>query len=187
MAFIDNQKVADRLKTKRQATNLSVRKFALEAGVDQSHYAKIEKGELPLTENILEKLMSKYGLEKNYILYGTGVQQRESVGTKDKDLSMQAIVNLTESNRILAESNRTLAQSHKDLVMMVKAKSTNTADQHTIEESFSTLAGLKDYVVELASELKKQSIGDIQSALNKKVTAAEKKLGTKGIHVAVDK
>jgi transcriptional regulator with XRE-family HTH domain len=37
-----------------------------------------------------------------------------------RDATGQALVNLTESNKILAESNKTLANSHAELVTMVK-------------------------------------------------------------------
>jgi phage repressor protein C with HTH and peptisase S24 domain len=72
MAFLDNQKIGARLKSERERRkpDLSVRKYAIAAGIDASHYTKIEKGELPITEKILNKLSATYGLDKEYILYG---------------------------------------------------------------------------------------------------------------------
>lgn len=75
MAFLDNKKVGERLKHKRLSLSKepSVRRFALDAGIDASQYAKIEKGDLPITENILDKIIDVYGMNKNFILYGTPV------------------------------------------------------------------------------------------------------------------
>lgn len=73
MAFLDNIEIGKRLKEKRKPTNLSARKFAMKAGVDQSQYTKIEKGELPITENIMDKLIKEYGFDKNSILHGANV------------------------------------------------------------------------------------------------------------------
>lgn len=78
MAFLDKKAVGERLKEKRKETNLSPRQFAIQAGIDQSQYSKIEKGDLPITENIMNKLVKHYGLDKNSILHGTNVP-RETV------------------------------------------------------------------------------------------------------------
>lgn len=79
MAFLDNKEVGNRLKEKRKLTNLSARQFAMKAEVDQSQYAKIERGDLPITENIMDKLVKVHGLDKNSILHGTDVPR----GTKN--------------------------------------------------------------------------------------------------------
>lgn len=73
MAFLNNKQVGIRLLEERVKTKLSARRYAMDAGVDQSQYSKIEKGELTITENILQKLVSTYGMDKNYILYGKNV------------------------------------------------------------------------------------------------------------------
>lgn len=75
MAFLNNKEIGNRLKTKREGTKLSSRKFAIQADIDVSQYAKIEKGDLPITKNILDKLVKVHGLDRNWVLYGTFVPQ----------------------------------------------------------------------------------------------------------------
>lgn len=69
MSFLDNSKIAERLS--RIRGDVSMRKFAMAADIDPSQYTKIEKGELTISENILQKLIDKYNVDKDYILYGT--------------------------------------------------------------------------------------------------------------------
>jgi len=68
MAFLENDKIAERLS--RIRGDVSMRRFAMAADIDPSQYAKIEKGELTISENILLKLIDTYSVEKDYILYG---------------------------------------------------------------------------------------------------------------------
>jgi transcriptional regulator with XRE-family HTH domain len=70
MWILKNKEVAKRLKQARQEHHLSSRQFALQAGVDQSQYLKIEKAKLPITKRTMAKLVTKYGLVQDYILYG---------------------------------------------------------------------------------------------------------------------
>lgn len=72
MKFIDDKEVGSRLKQFREDMNISARKFAIGAGLDQSHYSKVERGELGITETMMDKLTIKYGLNKDWVLYGIG-------------------------------------------------------------------------------------------------------------------
>ncbi len=77
MGLLNNKDVGIRLLQAREKTSLTSRKYALKAGIDVSQYAKIEKGELPVTENILEKLKDAFGLEPDYIKFGTIVPKSD--------------------------------------------------------------------------------------------------------------
>jgi transcriptional regulator with XRE-family HTH domain len=69
MKLIDNKEVGERLRAIREEMKIkSARKFAMDAGVDQSQYSKIEKGELPLTDAIFNKLHKKYDIDKENVL-----------------------------------------------------------------------------------------------------------------------
>jgi transcriptional regulator with XRE-family HTH domain len=72
MKFIDNKAVGERLKRFREEKNLSARRFAIGAELDPSHYGKVERGELPVTEAMLSKLTKGYGLANDFVLYGQG-------------------------------------------------------------------------------------------------------------------
>ena len=71
MWALKNKEVGKRLKEIREKTGLSPRQFSLKAGIDQSQYLKIEKGNLPITENIMAKLIATYQVVQDYVLYGT--------------------------------------------------------------------------------------------------------------------
>lgn len=82
MSFLDNKEVGKRLADIREQKELSSRQFAMAANIDPSQYAKIEKGELPITTNICEKICNTYGVEQNYLLYGKNVPHET---TKDSN------------------------------------------------------------------------------------------------------
>lgn len=81
MPFLDNKKVGNRLKTMREKTKLRPTPYAMQAGIDPSQYAKIEKGELPITENVLNKLIKEYKLEGDVVLYGTNIPENGLLGS----------------------------------------------------------------------------------------------------------
>jgi transcriptional regulator with XRE-family HTH domain len=81
MSLLDNKKIGERLKKFREGLQLpdedgtapSVRQFAISVGIDTSQYSKIEKGDLPITDNTLTKILEKYPeLPKEYLLHGLG-------------------------------------------------------------------------------------------------------------------
>lgn len=69
----DQKAISIRLKEKREKITDSLRKFAIDANIDPSQYAKIEKGELPLTENVWNKIASVYNIDEKYVWHGINV------------------------------------------------------------------------------------------------------------------
>lgn len=128
MAFLDNKEIGNRLKEKRKETNLSARQFAIKAGIDQSQYTKIEKGELPITENIMEKLTEVHGLDKDSILHGINVPREtnnHSTGLNkpqhapDSELMRKYVAILERENSTLIsqlETNLKKMEELKDIV-----------------------------------------------------------------------
>lgn len=90
----------------------------------------------------------------------------------NKDLTMQAILNLTESNRILAESNRSLARSNEELTIKVTGGSVS----RTYSTVLSTLQGLREYTIELGALVNNTSPNEAEAALGIKVVEALKNL-----------
>jgi transcriptional regulator with XRE-family HTH domain len=62
----------------------SARKFAMDADVDQSQYSKIERGELPLTDAIFDKLNKKYKIDKEHVL---GIIVPHETNSKQKHIT----------------------------------------------------------------------------------------------------
>ena len=83
MWILNNTEVGNRLKIIREKTNLSPRKFSMKAGIDQSQYLKIEKGQLSITENVMKKLVDSYGLNQEFVLYGK-IVPHDTLGEKNE-------------------------------------------------------------------------------------------------------
>jgi len=118
MAFLNDIEVGNRLKTIREDKGLTSRKFAISAGIDPSQYSKIEKGELPITKNILEKVVTKTGMDEEFILYGTIVPReqvplanREPQPPPEGDYLPEYLESLKEQKRILEEQNQFLRRN----------------------------------------------------------------------------
>jgi transcriptional regulator with XRE-family HTH domain len=86
MSFLNNEAIGTRLKQHRKhVLKMTCRKFSLAAGIDNSQYAKIESGVLPLTENVLSKIEAAFkNIDRQYILFGTETAVADSDGRKTK-------------------------------------------------------------------------------------------------------
>lgn|GEM_PF-3614684 len=74
MPIFNNIEVGERLSIKRQELGFERSShFAKEIGVDVSQYAKIEKGDLPLTDKIWELIEEKFQIDKVYLFFGINV------------------------------------------------------------------------------------------------------------------
>ena len=82
-------------------------------------------------------------------------KEQKAEGSGYSNLSEQALLNLTESNKTLAESNVILARSHEELIKMAKSGLTGGEEKQTLLASVSMLQALQEYTVSLVSEVKK--------------------------------
>lgn len=133
MAFLDDKEVGKRLKTKREDTGLSPRKFAMGADVDPSQYSKMEKGVLPVTENTLEKLARKYRLDKTFILYGTIVPHGTEVNVelilrdlKENEIRQQGAINMLTvslAELVSKQSGKSIAVVSSELQKAISSES----------------------------------------------------------------
>lgn len=156
-AIYDQQEAGKRLIQVQELLNKNSRTFALEMGGDPSYMGKMEKGTKSISKTYLRKMESVHGVNPDWVLWGEGQPFVEKHGQNVPhetdallkkvltienngpilpagDLSMQAIVNLTQSNRTLAESNRILATSHQELVEMVKSATADAGPKTTVDD-----------------------------------------------------
>lgn len=89
MQLLDNKTVGKNLFAFREETSLSARAFALKCSVDPSQYNKIENGELPLTDNIFDKIKAAYPKINKSEILGIDVPQE----TKGKSVRQPGITN----------------------------------------------------------------------------------------------
>jgi hypothetical protein len=130
---------------------------------DPSYLAKAEKGD-GLSDTYIKAIIDKYKVSEEWLKFGRGKMFGEiphivphettkntpkpedvknEVGdgeekydkVKEERLTLQAIFNLTESNRQLAESNASLARSHEELVHMLKGSTANAQPRITVDDA----------------------------------------------------
>lgn len=78
MPLLNKKEIGKRLEMCRLVITDNATEYAKKAGVDQSQYAKIEKGTVKLSDNIWDKLENTYKLDKPFILLGINVPREVS-------------------------------------------------------------------------------------------------------------
>jgi transcriptional regulator with XRE-family HTH domain len=62
--------IAERLKKERMKHHLTQKQMAEKLDISESGYRKLEKGVVPMSQHVLEKLNSEMGVSADYILFG---------------------------------------------------------------------------------------------------------------------
>lgn len=139
--------LTDRIKEEMKVRGIKIPALADQTGIPKDRiYAWYRDKSTPKAEDqeVLEKWIVKEISRKN----GGNVVTTEE--TENKDLTMQALVNLSESNRILAESNHSLARSHEELVLMVKSTA-HAPDANTHADQLERFSSLLEIIAEIGS------------------------------------
>jgi len=144
-------------------------KLNLEGIEKRMNYAKGRlsqvKSKNQVSERLLKNLENEFRSDLDSIMNEEITPYTKRPSNNDPldagQLSIQAIVNLTESNRLMAESQVSLAKSHEELVQMVKNSTGNVAKE-TLKAVGAKLLALQEFVIEQA--VKKQSFQSKQEA-----------------------
>lgn len=154
------------------ATKLDVAAIEKRLGYAKGRISQAKsKGQV--TERFLKYIRSTFKDELSGI---PGVTLNEPQPTYSNDgspLSMQAIVNLTHSNKVLAESNKVLAISHSDLVEMVK-RSVNV-EPGSQTSDLARFSDLLEVIADVASGKRYKSKQEALAELSKYVAVAAQK------------
>lgn len=172
-----NAEAAKIISEAREKKGYTQEKMAEMLKVSLRQYNKYESGEFPKFKGGPVKIIDGIlGTNAYELIYEQKVPPKisDKTGDNEKGLTMQALVNLTNSNNTLADSNKILAQSHSDLVAMLKVKTgvISNDSQRTQLELLGTVLGIRSLVEELAVKTNKQSLSDVQDSLDKKVKVA---------------
>ena len=93
-------KLAENIKTIREAKNLKQIEVAAHIGVDKSAYSKIEKGLRALTVDELQKMAELFGLTADQIInYDGGLPQEVVIEDKTTAEQMRLIQQLDEDDK----------------------------------------------------------------------------------------
>lgn len=171
MQLIDNKAVGNRLSEIMRASRVkSSRAFALSVGADPSFFAKIMKGERPLTDLIADAVSKKYGVSLEWVLSGTGEMKLEKAHSSVPSLAepspMQILATLAEAFKDQARAFAAQADVLKSIENKMAQENTQARIDTNLKKVF---AGI-------------ETIGEIQGQAIKKILAdlAEIKGGKKG-------
>jgi len=107
--------IHDRLRQIRANFNLSIREFSKKIGYSHSLYGQVEYGNREPTDRIIDLIVSKYNVNKNWLLSGEG-----GMFSKIKDLRLDRILEIYNTvddslkNALLAQSE-ILLKLHKEI------------------------------------------------------------------------
>lgn len=102
MWTLKNKDVGKRLRAARIERGLNSRQFALQAGIDQSQYLKIEKGDSSITKKTMAKLVAAYGLVQNYILYGKNAPNESVVEDNAEEYNVSVTEKVANHEALLS-------------------------------------------------------------------------------------
>lgn len=103
--------IGRRLRELQETKSISSRKMALAIGVDPSQFLKIEKGDLNLTQGMVEGLSSQYGISIDWLYNGKGEMLKS--GGKGAPPPATALIPEYIIQEIISTKNE-LIQAHKD-------------------------------------------------------------------------
>ena len=107
---------------------------------------------------------------------------------KKEDLTMQALVRLTENNSVLVEAHNKIADSHKnitnsnnELVMMLKDERKLIAgvDSHTPVEIHATVLAMREFLSQIAAKVTEKTVEEMDNVLDKMTKMAIENLAHK--------
>lgn len=162
----------------KKVTGLDISQIEEKLGYAKGRIGQAKsKGQV--TEKFLNYIQNSFTLELYQGERGNVNEPMINYGAKGESfMQMQAILNLTNSNKVLAESQKVMATIHSDLVELVKK-----SERASAESSLADLSILSDFLEVLADVASGKRYGSKQQALaelNKFVGAAAAKKKLKG-------
>lgn len=94
--------LGEHIKTLRKENNLQQKQVAIEVGIDQSNYSKIENGKREPSVYVLKKLANLFGVTVDYIIEPTDDIPKEVI-IEDKTLNekLRLISQLDEDDKAM--------------------------------------------------------------------------------------
>lgn len=167
-----NKKLDDLISAVIFATKLDIGQIETRLGYAKGRFAQAKsKGQV--TDRLLKNISNEFKKELSAIEAPVLNEEVAEYGHNGSTLSMKAIVNLTQSNKVLAESNKILAISHSDLVEMVKQSV--HAEPGTQSDGLSMFSDLLEVIADVASGKRYKSKQEALAELNKYVAVAAQK------------
>jgi len=98
--------------------------------------------------------------------------------SNDQDLTLQALVNMTESNKSQSEALKTVTRTAEELTQMVKKKinATGGVDQQTSVEIHAVVLAMREFLAQLAAQVNGKPVEEIDRSLDKMTMVARRTL-----------
>jgi transcriptional regulator with XRE-family HTH domain len=177
-AFDNWKNVSDLIRDKRKKDGLSAQELADIIGVKATNIYKWENGSRPIDLKIYNKVLkwlaSETGIKSIPVGKNTLVEEDDrEYRLKKESPSLEVILNISDSNKILVQSNKTIAESNhilaknnEELISMLKT--TAYGGQQTSPDVAAKFSGFLELLAQVGSGKKKwKSIEEARAELNK--------------------
>ena len=174
MQASDNKKIIERVsELMADQRPKSQRAFALSIDQDPSFFAKIVKGEKPITESVISSLASKYGANKDWIVSGRGPKYGPAQDGTPPDYQAKYIGQLEKENKYLQDIVQT------NLTLVLATVRTLSVRQQGVGSV------ILDSLEELSSEVKpkKKSGGALVALADRRIDQIEREAFARGNEV----
>lgn len=170
MFGVKNSDVIERLRElMADAESKSLRAYALSINVDPSQLSKVFSGERPITEKIVDRIVKKYNVRKEWLLYGRDLkygQNGPNKGIESPDIVMEGG---TITQPYLHDLLTTLKQHNAFLQDLVKSNLTGLSETQRIILA-QVKAGLQ-YEAKIQGAGNKKKEAEVLADLNTLVAA----------------
>ena len=172
-----NKRLDILLKRIKFATDFNLEQIEQRMMLSKGRLSNIKsKGQV--TEKFLKSLENEFRREMSAVegkeeasLFEDSQPTLKKHPTENMDVSAQTLLNLSESNKMLAEANKSLAKSHDDLIEMVKA--TAGVQPGTSVTSLATNLEVLELLMEIGVKAGKwHSLREARAEINKLAHAA---------------
>lgn len=145
MQPIDNKEVGDRLSEIMRINRVkSTRAFALSVGADPSFFAKIVKGERPLTESIGNEVAEKYGVSLDWLIEGVGEMKPAKIANAGTSFTQPTAMNILATLAEAFKDQARVVAVQADIMKSIESKMARADALATIDTNLiRTLAGVE--------------------------------------------
>jgi plasmid maintenance system antidote protein VapI len=188
------------LKAHLEKQGINKTKFAASLGMSKQNLYQLFESKVfkPDTVTLLEKKfrvrwekLVKEGVNIDLQEQSIEVKREKKNGSiENQDRLIEAIITITRNNEKLVDTNDKIADTNKVLANKLVSMNpgiTAGADLKTLEETVTMVLGLREYIIDLGSELKKVPPREISQALHSKVKSEKEKIGKTGIQSGLGK
>lgn len=167
----------DLIETIKKRTKLNEEDISKRMGYNEGYISQT-RSRKKVPPKLFNNLLREFRNELNE----SHKQSETTVSEPEEAYSGKAVLNLTESNRLIAESNASLADSNKELVQMVKRDFTASDPQQSLQDAAAMRLVLLELLSEVGSGKRWKSPEEVRAVYRKRIAAALGLTSEEGTH-----